>query len=235
MSQPLWKDGPVLHQAPDVFPLGTDSILLADFARPCKAERILDLGTGGGTLPVLMGFGRPDLRFTAVENDPAACPLARKNLAENGIPAEVLEADLRHYREILPAGAFDLTVSNPPYFEQSGGLVSNHLGAARSDRGCTLAELCAAAAWATRWGGRFCLVFRPERIPALFAALEAAGFAVKRLRPVHHSPDKPANLLLIEARRGGNPGLRWEEDLFLRTADGLDSPEVLRIYHRTKE
>ena len=61
MSQPLWKDGPVLHQAPDVFPLGTDSILLADFARPGKADRILDLGTGGGTLPVLMGFGRPDL------------------------------------------------------------------------------------------------------------------------------------------------------------------------------
>ena len=109
------------------------------------------------------------------------------------------------------------------------------LAEARSDRGCTLEEVCAAAAWAARWGGRFCLVFRPERVAELFSALGAAGFAVKRIRPVHHSPDKPVNLLLVEARRGGNPGTVWENDLYLHTADGCDTPEAARICHREKE
>ena len=75
-----------------------------------------------------------------------------KNADSFGLPnVRLVRADvLQCPPEGLPAP--DLIVSNPPYFEQSGGLVSNHLGAARSDRGCTLAELCAAAAWATRWG-----------------------------------------------------------------------------------
>ena len=235
METPLWNGGPVLHRAPGVFPLGTDSIILSDFARPGTGDRILDLGAGGGALSVLLGWQKPDLHITALEMDPDACALAGRNLRDNGICANLLEADLRQYRSVLPAGGFDLIVSNPPYFDQNRGKVSAALAEARSDRGCTLEEVCAAAAWAARWGGRFCLVFRPERVAELFSALGAAGFAVKRIRPVHHSPDKPVNLLLVEARRGGNPGTVWENDLYLHTADGCDTPEAARIYHREKE
>ena len=103
---------------------------------------------------------------------------------------------------------------------------------ARGDGTCTLDDLCCAAAWATRWGGRFCLVFRPDRIAQLFVALDRAGFAPKRLRPVHHDAASAANLVLVEARRGGKPGLIWEKDLSLYTAQGQESPELRNIYHR---
>ncbi len=235
METPLWMDGPVLHQQAGVFPLGTDSIVLADFVCPGKGDRILDLGAGGGALSVLLGWQRPDLMITALEIDSAACSLARKNLQENRIRAELVEGDLRHYRTLLPAGSYDLTVSNPPYFCQNRGKVSELLSSARSDQGCSLNDLCSAAAWATRWGGRFCLVFRPERLSEIFSALEAAGFAVKRIRPVHHSLDRSVNLFLIEARRGGNPGITWEKDLYLCELDGSTTPEAARIYHRIKE
>ena len=59
-----------------------------------------------------------------------------------------------------------------------------------------------------------------------------AGFAPKRLRPVHHDAASAANLVLVEARRGGKPGLIWEKDLSLYTAQGQESPELRNIYHR---
>ena len=235
MSDTLWPGGPVLSQSAEVFPLGTDAVLLADFARPGRRDRILDLGTGCGVLPVLLSWENPDVAVTAVDSSPAACALARKNFEQNGLARRVtlLEADLRDYRTRLSCGAFDRTVSNPPYFSGENGFVAEgSMGYARSDLGCTLLQVCQAAAWATRWGGSFCLVYRPERIGELFSTLEQTGFTPKRLRPVHHGPGMPANLILIEARRGGRPGLRWESDLYLHTADGLESPEARRIYHR---
>ena len=235
MAESLWNGGPVWTQAPGVFPLSTDSILLADFASPGPRDRILDLGTGGGILPLLLGWDTPSRSITAVDCDPAACALARENFRQNGLNVNLLEADLRDLRTLFPSGTFDLTVSNPPYFDAGSGYISQSLGAARSEQTCTLEELCTAAAWATRWGGRFCLVFRPERLSQLFTALQNTGFQPKRLRPVHHSPNAPVNLLLIEARRGGSPGLKWDKDLNLYTSAGRETKEILRIYHREKE
>lgn len=234
MAEALWPGGPVWSGAPDVFPLGTDAILLADFARPHSGDRVLDLGTGSGVLPLLLSAGQPGLRVTAVDISPAACALARKNLADNRMEGTVLEADLREYKSVLPCGGFDLTVSNPPYFAAgSGAAPAPHRRTAREDGTCTLPQLCAAAAWSTRWGGSFCMVFRPERLGELFSTLEQAGFAPKRLRPVHHAPGRAVSLLLIEARRGGKPGLLWEPDLYLFTAQGQESPEYRRICRRT--
>lgn len=235
MPETLWDGGPVLAQAPEVFPMGTDSILLADFARPGPRARILDLGTGTGILPILLLSRCPAATAVAVEKSLPACALARRNFQSNGLDsrAAVLEGDLREYREILPSGGFDLTISNPPYFPQnSGPPARGGLQEARGDGSCTLPQLCAAAAWATRWGGSFYLVFRPDRICDLFSALRLSGLEPKRIRPVHHAPDAPVNLLLIEARRGGNPGLIWENDLFLYTHTGEETPETRRIYHR---
>jgi tRNA1(Val) A37 N6-methylase TrmN6 len=234
----LWDGGPVLQQAPGVFPMGTDSVLLASFAHPGHSARVLDLGTGSGILPILLLYERPGLTAAAVELEENACHLAAYNFAANhlGSRIELISGDLRHYRELLPAGGFDLTVSNPPYFGSGRGPEAAYgLHNARGDGTCTLEDLCQAAAWATRWGGSFCLVFRPERMSELFYALRDSGFEPKRLRPVHHAPGDPVNLLLLEARRGGKPGLSWEKDLYLRTHTGQESPEIRKIYRRKHE
>ena len=233
MAETLWNGGPLLEQSPGVFPMGTDSVVLADFARPGPRDRILDLGAGSGILSILLSCERPNVTLTAVEIQPEACALARRNFLLNGLSERItlLEADLRD--RCVDAGVFDLVISNPPYFRQDSGYVAQgNLGMARSDSVCTLPELCEAAGWAAKWGGSFCLVFRPERLCDLFSALRESGFEPKRIRPVHHSPGKPVNLILLEARRGGKPGLRWEPDLYLYTPEGAESAETRRIYRR---
>ena len=125
-------------------------------------------------------------------------------------------------------------VSNPPYFAAGSGLSAPDpaRAAARDERSCTLDALCAAAAYLCRWGGSFALVYRPERLAELFCALNAHGLEPKRLRLVQHRFDAAPNLVLVEARRGGKPGLRVEAPLLLTGPDGGDSEEIKLIYHR---
>ena len=237
MPETLWDKGPVLYHAPGVFPMGTDSILLADFSSSCRAGNVIDLGTGSGILAILSASTRPSALVTAIELSPAACALARKNFVANSLSERVtlLQGDIRDHRILIPAGRADLVLSNPPYFQSgSGPDAIAGLSQARGDSSCNIEELCQAAGWATRWGGAFCLLWRPERLCDLFCALRASGLEPKRLRTVRHDRKHEISLLLIEARRGGRSGLKWEPELLLYEADGTESPELLRIYHRSQ-
>ena len=96
---------------------------------------------------------------------------------------------------------------------------------------CPFDALCAAAARALRWGGRFFLVHKPERLVDLMTGLRAARLEPKRIRFVRHRAENAVNLVLIEARLGGGPGLQFEPDLVLYTQTGELSAAGRRIYH----
>ncbi len=102
----------------------------------------------------------------------------------------------------------------------SGASAAGECGKPRGKEvGCTLADVCAAAARVLRWGGRFALVHRPERLSDLFCTLRAHGLEPKRLRFVASSAEKVPSLALVEARRGGKAGLSVEPMLFIGSAD----------------
>lgn len=230
----LWKNGPVFAPAPG-FPVGTDSVLLADFAARPGSVRACDLGCGAGLMTVLLCAANARAAVTGVELDPDTAELARRNLADNGLEsrASVLTADLREHRSLLPSGSFDLVLCNPPYFPQGSGRLSpdRARAAARSELCCTLEDVCAAAAWLLRGGGAFCLVHRPERLSQVLCAMSAAGVEPKRLRLVSRLPESAPSLVLAEGRRRGAPGLRLEPPLILCQPDGSPSPQFKRIYH----
>ncbi len=235
MYDTLWPGGPRFLRDRRGFKLSTDSVLLAHFAEGIRAERIIDLGCGAGVLTVLLRQSHPSASVEGVELQPESAALCRQNLAANGMPDDgILNGDLRDYRTLLKAGDYDLVVSNPPYFAAGSGLTAPDpmRAAARDERNCSLDELCAAAAWLCRWGGAFALVHRPERLSEVFCALCAHGLEPKRLRLVQHRAGSAPNLALIEARRGGKPGLAVCAPLLLCADDGSDSPELREIYHR---
>ena len=171
-----------------------------------------------------------------IELQPDAAQLARDNIRANGLSdrAQILCADLRAHRTLLPAGSFDLVVANPPYFAAGSGYTSPDpmRAHARDERTCTMQDICTAMAYLTRWGGSAALVHRPERLSELLCTLTAAGLEPKRLRTVAYKADTAPNLVLVEARRGGKPGLTVSPPLALCTPDGADSDEIRRIYHR---
>ena len=231
----LWPGGPLFAQAENQA-VGTDSILLADFARPRPASRGIDLGCGSGLITLLLLVREERLRMTGLELDAAAAETARENLSRNALAprGEIVRGDIRACRELFRAGSFDFAAANPPYFPLGSGAVSPDpaRAAARSECCCTLEELCRAAAWLLPSGGRFFLVYRPERLNVLLGTLTACGLEPKRLRPVAPRWDRAPSLLLLEARRGGRPGLVWEAPLLLTGPDGGESAELRRICRR---
>ena len=118
---------------------------------------------------------------------------------------EVVAGDLR--TAPLPAGGFDLVVSNPPYFPVGSGKSG---GPARSEEFCSLAELCAAASRLVKNGGRFALCHRPERLVDVLCALRSCRLEPKRLKLAAHGPGHPPSLLLVEAVKQGRPGLKFD-------------------------
>lgn len=180
------------------FPLGADSLALGEFCAVRPRDRVLDLGCGAGLLLLLCARRCPDVALTGVELDPAAAEWARENLERNGLAGEILTGDLREVE--LPRNV-DLVVSNPPWYP------AGQAGDSKRVEDCTLPELCATAAKALKTKGRFALVHRPERLVEIVTALKGAGLEPKRLQLCRGRPDKAPFALLMEAVKGGRPGL----------------------------
>ena len=231
----LWPGGPRFAQA-EHFRLGTDSVLLADFTPLGEARRGVDLGCASGAILLLLLARSEGLHMTGLEIVQRAAATAEKNLKENGWEerGEIVCGDIRAVRSLFRAGSFDLVVANPPFYACGSGALSPDAGraAARGEVNCTLEDLCAAAAWLCRTGGRFCLVHKPERLSEVFVAMSAAGLEPKRLRLVSARGGAAPSLALIEGRRGGGHGLSVEPVLYLEDDKGAPSAELRRIYHQ---
>ncbi len=199
----------------DVHRFGEDALLLSDFAAPKSGERVCDLGTGCGAIALRMCTNASPAAVHGIDIDPAAIALATQAAgAFDGVPTPTFAVgDWSDPISLGDAGSYDLVVCNPPYFPPASGGVSADEARrrARHEQADTLTAVCTAAARLLRFGGRFCLCHRPERLAAVLAALTAAGLEPKRLCPVRHRADKAPWLLLIEAKRGGKAGLVWEE------------------------
>ena len=231
----LWENGPVFAQA-EHFRLSTDCVLLADFVNLSGVRRGIDLGCASGAIALLLLCRSEKLHMTGLEIVADAAALARENMERDGLAerSRMLCGDIRRHRELFPSGSFDLVVANPPYFPLGSGAVSPDEGraAARGEVSCTLEDVCTAAAFLCRTGGSFALVHKPERLSEALCCMSRHGLEPKRLRLVCHRAELAPNLVLIEGRRGGKPGMKIEPLLVLRNADGSETDEVKRIYHR---
>lgn len=223
-------NGFTLEIPPGGFPLSTDSMVLAHFIKLPRSAKVLDLGSGCGTLGVLLCAKDPECTVTGFELTEHAHRAAQENIRVNGLQSrmESICADLRQIPEALPQGSFSLCVSNPPYF--SGGPVSHRTPLARREDGCTLAELLKSAAWALKYGGDLYLVHRPERLGEIIALAAPFRLEAKRLGLLRHKEGQRPNLILLQLRKGGKPGLSWEE-ITLYDKSGIPTEEYRAIYH----
>ena len=222
----------------------TDTILLANFAAAKNGERIVELGTGCGTIPLLMIRDITPERINAVEIQSEALELLKNSIElnrENGIDRATLIdpilADLRDIKSVLPAGEFDLVVCNPPYKLSGSGLTNPNKAkkTARHESECTLDDICEAAKWLLRYGGRFALCQRPERLTDVLSCMRAHDMEPKKLRFVQGRADKAPKLFLCEAKRGSKPGyMDVLPALIVEDKDGFTA-EMRQIYSSYKD
>ena len=223
----------------DAFKPSTDSFLLGGFPRLRPNLRVCDLGSGAGLLGILLLQRQRDLHVTGIEIQPSAADIAEQAAEHNALEEHLTTqcCDLREVRKIFTTGSFDLCVSNPPYFQLGSGKAAPDSArwTARGEESCTLEDVCKAASFLLHWGGSFCIVYRPERLTDLLCALRENAMEPKRLRMVMAHADAVPSLVLVEARRGGKPGLTIEPPLILADASGVPTAECDTAYFRTKE
>lgn len=224
-------NGFTLELSPGCFPLSTDSMALAHFTRLPAGATVLDLGSGCGTLGLLLCAAHGDCRVTGIELDPCAHAAALENIRRNQLSSRLgsICADLRQVNRILEPGSFSCCVSNPPYF--SGGPASKAVPLARREDCCTPEDLFRAAAWALKYGGDFFLVHKPERLAQLCACAVATGLEPKRLQLLRHKEGGSVTLVLLQCRKGGKPGLIWEEAP-IYDQNGAPTDIFNKIYHK---
>ncbi|GAB4388262.1 MAG: methyltransferase [Thermodesulfovibrionales bacterium] len=209
-----------------------DAVLLHAFVNLRRAGRILDLGAGCGVVGLLLAGRYPAARVVLLELQQGLFRLAEENIALNGLEGrvEALQGDIR----ALPGGMglFDLAVSNPPFRKPLSGRLSEgeEKAVARHEMRLKLGELVAAAASVLREKGRFCLVYHPLRLPELMGELSAAGLEPKRALFVHGRKTAEARMVLVEAAKGGRPGLKVEPPIFVYEDGGGYTGEVREIY-----
>ena len=217
----------------------TDTILLADFARPKKGDRVVELGTGCGTIPLLMIRDISLREIYAIDIQDDAIGLLNKSIRrnldsgiENAAAIRPLLGDIRHIRDLLPAGETDLVVCNPPYKLTGSGIENPDDGkkTARHEVDCTLDDICAAAQWLLRFSGRFVMCQRPERLTDVLAAMRAHDLEPKRLRMVQGRGGKAPKLFLAEAKRGAKPGYMEVLPTLMIEDDNGFTPEMTAIY-----
>lgn len=220
-----------LDIVPGAFPLSTDSIALADFVRLPRNAQVLDLGSGCGTLGLLLCAKDDGCRVTGIELEENAHNSALKNSRDNQLQQRLTSIcrDLTLIPEFIPPGSYDVCVSNPPYF--SSGPKSKSTPLARHEQSCSLHDLIHSAAWALKYGGDFYLVHKPERLSEIFVCATEHKLEPKRLCLLRHREDGPVSLVLVQCRKGAKPGLVWE-DAVLHHKDGTPTEFYRKLYHQ---
>ena len=229
----LQRNGLKIIQKTDGFCFGMDAVLLSGFASVKPGERALDLGTGTGIIPLLLSAKTKGDHFTGLEIQTEIMKMAQRSVALNGLEKkiDIIQGDIKEASRIFGAASFDVVTSNPPYMNDAHGLKNpgDVKAISRHEVLCTLEDVVREGTKALKPGGRFYMVHRPHRL-AEITVMRQYKLEPKRMKFVHPFADKDANMVLIEAVRGGGAWLKLEPPVIVYKEPGVYTDEIYEIY-----
>jgi tRNA1Val (adenine37-N6)-methyltransferase len=184
-----------------------DALLLAHFVTIKGRDKIVDLGTGNGVIPLVLATLHRSAILTGVELQPAMIERARRNVQLNGLEKriQILSGDVRAGERLAAAASFDVAVCNPPYRKPSSGRISpnDERQIARHETQGGLDDFLRTGAFLLRPKGRMAIVYSAGRSIDLLSAMREARIEPKRMRIVHSFAGVEASLVLVEGVKGG--------------------------------
>lgn len=226
--------GYYIIQDPARFCFGMDAVLLSGFAKAKKGEKVLDLGTGTGIIPILMSAKTEGESFTALEIQEESADMARRSVAYNHLDdkVKIVTGDIKDASNIFGASSFHVITTNPPYMIGTHGenSPSEAKAIARHEVLCTLDDILRESARLLMPGGRFYMVHRPFRLAEIMSKMVEYKIEPKRMRLVHPYIDKEPNMVLIEGLRGGKSRITVEAPLIVYKEPGVYTEKIYNLY-----
>ena len=230
----LQRNGYKIIQNEKKFCFGMDAVLLSGFVSVKQGERILDIGTGTGIIPILLEAKTDGEHFTGLEIQEESAEMASRSVALNGLSEkiDIICDDINNAGELFAPGSFDVITTNPPYMIGKHGLTGDNRekAIARHEIYCTLEDIVREGSRLLKDKGRFYMVHRPFRLVEIFNTLTKYRLEPKRLKMVHPFIDKEPNMVLLEALKGGNSRRTVEKPLIVYKEPGVYMDEIYDIY-----
>ncbi|MCF7924129.1 MAG: tRNA1(Val) (adenine(37)-N6)-methyltransferase [Candidatus Izimaplasma sp.] len=233
----LAYDGLKILQKDSLFKFSIDSLLLGDFVRVNKrTNKIIDLGCGLGPVAFYLTL-KTKAKIYGVDIQEEVIELAKESAKINQVENQVnfINQDIKTVYNNFETNSFDIVVANPPFYKT--GNINNRndndaLSIARHEVLITIDDIFQATKRLLANGGMFYFIHRVERLDEIIIKLDNNNFVVKRLKFVYTKPNKPAKMLLIEARFNGSKGsLEIEEPLYIYNQKTEYTKDVLNIFH----
>lgn len=216
------------------FCFGMDAVLLSGFAKAKEGDKVLDLGTGTGIIPILMEAKTKADHLTGLEIQPDSADMARRSVKLNGLEKkiDIVTGDIKEADSLFGAASFDVVTCNPPYMTEHHGLTNpeSPKAIARHELLCTLEDVIRVSSRLLKPGGNFFMVHRPFRLADIIVLLRQYKLEPKRMKLVYPFVDKEPNMVLIEANRGGKAAMTVEKPLIVYKKQGVYTDEIYDIY-----
>ena len=211
-----------------------DSILLAHFIRLKEGQKVVDLGTGSGVIPIILATKFKSTEIWGLEIQEELAEMAHRNIEMNHLQGRVhiVKGDAKDLAGRMESKGFDIVLTNPPYRKiRSGRLnLEPEKAIARHEITGSLADMAKIAFRLLKPKASFYLVYPAVRMADLITRARENRLEPKRLRLVHPNVRKGAQLILVEAVKGGRPGVEIDPPLFVHDLDGQYSEEMQSIY-----
>ena len=231
----LHRKGYKIIQDPNRFCFGMDAVLLSAFANVRKKERVLDIGTGTGIIPILMEARYGGDNYVGIEIQEDVADMASRSVKYNNLEDKISidNADVKDALKLYGSGFFDVITTNPPYMTVDKGIVNPNdtKALSRHELSVTLEDIVSISSKLLKNKGRFYMIHRPARLVEIMNVMRKYNLEIKRIRMVHPYIDKEANMVLIEAMHDGKPFLKVENPLIVYEKSGEYTKEVMDIYY----
>jgi len=223
---------PIIIQNDFGYRYSIEPFLLADFAQLLPGQKVLDIGTGCGIIPLLMVFRQPTLKVTGIEIQDAAAENAEKNISKNQMEIKIVHDDFLEWAQQEEIESFDLIVSNPPYRKINSGRTNPdpEKAVARHELKLNLPSMLNKAQPLLKKGGHITLAYPPLRLQETLGELESRELFPSRIRFIHGNQNAEAKIFLVDAIKEKKSDLIVDSPLYVYNKDGSYSKEMQEIY-----
>ncbi len=228
----LHCDGYKIIQNKNMFCFGIDAVLLANFAKVKFKEKAVDLCTGNGIVPILLHAKTKCENLIGVDIIPENIKLANKSCKLNNININFINDDLKNITNTLDKHYYDVVTVNPPYMANDTGAknAKDEKTIARHEVLCNLDDIIKNSSDLLKYGGRFYMVHRPNRLAEIFYTMKKYDIEPKVMQLVQPFSNKEANIVLIEGIKNGKPNLIVKNNLIVYKDVNVYTEEMSKIY-----